>query len=89
MTLKKRKKTLGHLPYLNPFPLDVMRMACTEFLFSHILLSLPLIPTLSTSDCGKALKKQNSCGVHPSAMAFKKEKKDGQNYKLATANFSV
>lgn len=42
-------------PYPSPFPLNVM---CCMFLFSHILLSLPLIPTLSTSADGKDSKTQ-------------------------------
>lgn len=54
MTLRKRNKTrFGFLPHLSLFPLHVVCLTDTQFLLSHILLSLPLIPTLSSTADGK------------------------------------
>lgn len=54
----EEKRRLGCLPYWSLFPLNVMCLTDRQFLFSHILLSLPLIPTLSTSADGKDSKTQ-------------------------------
>lgn len=43
----------GFLPHLSLFPLHVVYLTDTQFLLSHILLSLPLIPTLSSTADGK------------------------------------
>lgn len=53
MTSGKKKRRFGCPPYLSLFALNVMCLTDRQFLFSHILLSLPLIPTLCTSADGK------------------------------------
>lgn len=69
------KKRLDEHPSWSLWPLNVMCLTDRQFSFSHILLSLPLIPTLSNSPDGKdsqrgILKLQDACGMYKFVTSF-------------------